>query len=472
MSIAHLIFTTTVVVFLFARFTAAAQESKPNSSAHSGQRASGLSEEDRLRMRLQFHPHDADAHKRLIKLLNDKNAFRAIVAEDTTWLNNNRSDSWALTEIVSYSENALYDPEYAIAQLRLQLSVIPRKDDPEDYDDWSDQLAGKLQKRGRPEEALPLLSEVVRLNPNEAGFWADYGDVLSVLGKKDEAAKAFRRSIDLNPSMESFHEGFAEDLLRAGDLSGAESEYRASLSIYDAQYKKGEPTDSYHSFIKGMVKIEATQGEEHALAESRMKLAHVLLLEKKYGDALLEAKAAMDADRNEFAALYLQAEVCDAKGDHDQANKIRDTAAAAIKKEAASEPGWKKNKPDMDVRVLFLNDTIWNTDSGYPAFPTEIISILEPRITTLSPFERVELARAYFAVGRVPSGKEQWEKAIASDSQIDNAVSHANLGEELVKGHASDDALPHLRRAYELDPQNTTFRMKYETTRQRAGVGQ
>jgi hypothetical protein len=52
--------------------------------------------------------------------------------------------------------------------------------------------------------------------------------------------------------------------VKSGDLDGAESEYRAALSIYDAQYKTGEPTDSYHSFIKSMVKIEAASGEEHA----------------------------------------------------------------------------------------------------------------------------------------------------------------------------------------------------------------
>ena len=311
---------------------------------HPASKASSLPTEDTLRMRLQFHPHDADAHKELIKLLDEKYAFRAIVAEDTTWLSNNRSDSWALTEIVSYSETALHDPEYAIAQLRLQLAAVPRKDDPEDFDDWSDQLAAKLQKRGRPEEALPLLSELVRLNPNEAGFWADYGDLLSALGQNADAIKAFRRSIELNPSMESFHEGFAEALVKSGDLNGAESEYRAALSIYDAQYKKGEPTDSYHSFISGMVKIEAAHGEEHALAETRMKLAHILLLDKKYDEALVQAKAALDADHNEFAAFYLQAEIYDAKGEHDQANKMRANAATTVQKEAASEAGLEEKQ--------------------------------------------------------------------------------------------------------------------------------
>jgi tetratricopeptide (TPR) repeat protein len=454
---------------LLIGYTASAQQTQSTGTKHPASKASSLPTVDTLRIRLQFHPHDADAHKQLIKLLDAKYAFRAIVAEDTTWLNNNRGDSWALTEIVSYSETALHDPECAIAQLRLQLAAVPRKDDPEDFDDWSDQLAAKLQKRGRPEEALPLLSELVRLNPNEAGFWADYGDLLSALGQHAEAIKAFRRSIEMNPSMDAFHEGLAEALVKSGDLNGAESEYRAALSIYDAQYKKGEPTDSYHSFISGMVKIEAAHGEEHALAETRMKLAHILLLDKKYDDALVQAKAALDADHNEFSALYLQAEIYDAKGDHDQARKVRENAATTIQKEAASDPSWKKNKANTDPRVLFLNDPLWNAQSGYPAFSSEIVSILEPRISSLSAFERVELASAYFALGSVASGKQQWERAVASDPQLDNAVSHSNLGEELAKAGAFDDAFPHLRKAYELDPQNTTFRMEYDAARQRLG---
>jgi hypothetical protein len=35
-------------------------------------------------MHLQVYPHDADTHKKLIRLLHEKYAFRAIVAEDRT----------------------------------------------------------------------------------------------------------------------------------------------------------------------------------------------------------------------------------------------------------------------------------------------------------------------------------------------------------------------------------------------------
>jgi len=484
----------------------------------------GLSEEDKVRIQLQRDPHNADAHKELVELLRKQNkSSRAIVVEDTNWLKNNRRDrsaSSALDEIFYLANDQLDDPEYAIAQFRLQMSAVPRHDDTREYDGWSYLLASDLEQRGRPQEALPLRSELAR-HVNNAAWWADYGHVLSMLGKREEAAKAFRRAIAfpsdgiwrIDPP-KSFHEGFAEALLRTGDLRGAESEYRASLSwLRLASGTDGnEPTDSRLSnprdlrrassqglaVILGLVKGELPYGDEALFAELRMKLAHVLLLEKKYDDALLEAKAALVADRYDFSALYLQAEIHDAKGDLGQADKIRAAAATAIQneltKELTNDPAFarrrvrnlqlleKEHRMDMDPRFLFLNDPLWNgrdsgprdgpAASGYPAFPSEIISILEPRIHSLTASEQVELAIAYFAIGRTFGAKEQWERAMASDSRADIAVGQHNLGEELVNGHAFADALPHLRRACELDPKNTTFRMDYDTIRQPAGVGQ
>ena len=124
---------------------------------------------------------------------------------------------------------------------------------------------------------------------------------------------------------------------------------------------------------------------------------------------------------------------------------------------------------EIDPRVIFLQDSLWNDRFGYPALPSEIVSILEPRLANLSPFEHVELATADFALGRTQDGKQQWEMAMASDPSINNAGGNANLGEELLRAGALDDALTHFQRAYELDPQNTTYRMEYETVRQRLG---
>src|SRR5260370_9226603 len=61
--------------------------------------------EDRLRFRLEADPHNSAAHKQLIELLRKKNDFRTIAVEDANWLNNNRTSSIALIELVSYAES-------------------------------------------------------------------------------------------------------------------------------------------------------------------------------------------------------------------------------------------------------------------------------------------------------------------------------------------------------------------------------
>jgi tetratricopeptide (TPR) repeat protein len=451
------------VILLFSQGKPSSPPARPRKPASST--TSTIALEDKLHIRLQFHPQDAASHKQLIDILKKRYAFRAIVTEDARWLRNNPNDFLALIELTSYSKAALNDPEFAIAQLRAYLGRVSRDEDPESYDNFTDQLAGELERRGRTDEALLLFAELVRLNPNEAGFWADYGDALSLLGRHSEALKALHHAIEMDPSEESLHQALAEALLNAGDLKGAETEYRAALSLYEAQ--KREPTDARQSFMSELAKGQAERHEEGYLAELHLKLAHILLLEKKYDEAVAQTKSALDADQYQFTAFYLRAQVYEANGDANAARKARDDAIAAIGKQATKEKLSGKERSEIDPRVLFLNDTLWNKESGYPAFPLEIVSILEPRIASLSTAERVALSSSYLALGRVNAAKEQWERAIAADPAADNAAGHANLGRELLKAGAVSEALPHLQRAYELDPQNVTYRTDYEMMREK-----
>jgi hypothetical protein len=87
-----------------------------------GKRTGSSPSEDSLRIRLQLNPHDAQADQQLVDLLSKKYSFRAIATEDADWLKNNPTDSVALTELISFAETALHDPEYAISQVQLSLS--------------------------------------------------------------------------------------------------------------------------------------------------------------------------------------------------------------------------------------------------------------------------------------------------------------------------------------------------------------
>jgi tetratricopeptide (TPR) repeat protein len=108
-----------------------------------------------------------------------------------------------------------------------------------------------------------------------------------------------------------------------------------------------------------------------------------------------------------------------------------------------------------------------NDDANEPAtvFPSEILAILEPRIADLTPMERVMLSDAYLDTGRTSDAVRQFDKAISTDSSFDTAVAHANIGQRLLRAKALPEALPHLQRAYELDPQNMTYMMDYQTAK-------
>jgi len=426
--------------------------------------------EDSLRIRLQFNVHDETAHKQLIALLDKRYAFRAMVAEDAQWIKNNPDDYWALTELVSYAKKALHDPEFAIMQERSFLARASRTENDQQYDITSSMLAADLVARGRPAEALEISEKLVHLNPEDSGLWADRSRILVAAGRLDDAIGSLRHSLTLDPSSEGTHDDLADLLARAGDLGEAETEYRAALSLYVAKYKNGETTNSVDSFVKRMVEIEAKSQEEHVLAQMHLKLARFLALKKKWTDAVAETQAALDADKNGFEAFYVRAQVYDAAGNPERGEKSRRMAQEAISK-LATDTKWPKEGGQLDPRLGFLIESPSDdSPARNPGFPKEVISILEPRLTNLYPLERMALAYAYLDVGRINDAMQQWDQGIAADSKLDTPAVHGNFGEALLKAHSLKEALPHLRRAYELDPQNMTYRLDYEAVKRAVGI--
>jgi Flp pilus assembly protein TadD len=285
-------------------------------------------------------------------MLEKRGAFRAAVTEQANWLRNNPTDAFSLIELTSYAKTALHDPEYAIAQERWVLDHLKRADDDEQYDRDMDALSADLDKRGRSQEALKMMDELVRLNPDDATLWADRSMPLLHLGRTREAVQSLRKSLELDPSFETIHEALADALVQSGELSAAETEYRAAVSTYNAKYKKGETTNSLDSLVKGLVNVEAAHHAEHSLAQTHLKLARVLMDQKKWGEAVSETQAALDADTNELSAHYLRAQIYDAQGDHESATKSRQAATAAITQLAKSDKGG--SEIDIDPRVVFL----------------------------------------------------------------------------------------------------------------------
>lgn len=421
--------------------------------------------EDRLRIRLQINPHDEAAHQTLIDLLHKRYSFRGVVLEDAVWIKNNPGAYLVLDELESYATAALRDPEFAITQETTFLAHAVREQDDFQYDMTKARLAGELTKRGRPEAALPLVDELIKFNPEDASLWADRAPPLLRLGRMKEAIESLRNALNGDPSSEGIHEALADALLRSGDLSAAESEYRAAISVYDAKYKKGDISSSLDSLTKKLVEIEQKNHEEHSLARKHLKLARILKMQKKWNDAVAQTKKALEVDKNGLGALFFQAQIYDAAGNPGEAAKSRQLATDSILKLSA-DSHFNNGKEKIDPRLMFLRESLFDSDSEESSFPSEIVSILEPRLATLSAYERIILADVYLDLNKFAEATKQWDQALSADPSLDNAIAHGNFGQRLLGYGRSSEALPHLKRAYELNPQNMTYRVDYERASQ------
>jgi len=413
-----------------------------------------------LRARLEMNPQDKTSHKQLIDLLKKRNAFRAIANEDSSWLQHNPDEYVVLLELISYAKAALHDPEFAIEAEETYLKNSHREDDPYYYDAAADLLANDLAARGQFDKSIEILNNIIQENPDEAGFLVDKASILTSAGRQTEAIAIFRQSIGMDANQESTHTELAKALLKGGDLAGAESEYRAALSLYKAELDA--PTDSMHTLVQSLNKVEKKFQSDHYLADVHEHLALVLMREGKYEQAIRETQAVLDADKDELSAYYLRAEIYDAEGNGQSAKESRQQADKAIASIAEAEI--KKDPSSFgDPRILFLSQGLLDSQSDSVKFSGEVIKLLVDRTSPpLTSMEHVILAEAYYDVSRVSEAKEQWDTALRLDAKLNNPVYQYQVGYALLEAHRSGDALSHLQVAYEMDPQNRTYRIDYE----------
>jgi len=80
---------------------------------------------------------------------------------------------------------------------------------------YSNLGAGRIRD-GDTEGALELLVKSIRLDPELADGWVNYGVALRRLGRPDEAESAFRRALEADPRMTSAYNNLASLLERSG----------------------------------------------------------------------------------------------------------------------------------------------------------------------------------------------------------------------------------------------------------------
>jgi tetratricopeptide (TPR) repeat protein len=183
---------------------------KVNQKQPSKKSADDGSEMLKFRFRLDNNPHDKTAHEGLIKLLRTKNAFRAELEEDGTWLKNNPNDWEAEIEMSSLADAAVDDPEFAFGVDRFILAHTKREDDDHSYDLVEFRYAFALLGRKHIEEALDLLRKETVESPEDPAVWQNLGDAQVRANHPEQAITAYKKSIALGATQEWPHEGLAK----------------------------------------------------------------------------------------------------------------------------------------------------------------------------------------------------------------------------------------------------------------------
>jgi Tfp pilus assembly protein PilF len=284
-----------------------------------------------------------------------------------------------------------------------------------------------LIKRGRSSEAISYLKAATKAKPDMADVWADLGDALIKTNQPNPGIEALRKAVDLDPSFASLHVRLGDALAGNGDLAGQETEYKAACSL-----DKNDP-------------LLANQRASHFVALAKLQIGH-----SEFGEAAANLDKALQLDPNELYAYLVRAQLLEKKGQILEAQAERKRAESAVTELMKKE---KKSSfvlvPSQPLAIFAEND------------PQETVRMLELSKEHLTSIERMMLALAYFDLGRKDEGFAQLDKFF-EDPKFNTAQAHFTFAEALKKATLNQEAKEQYRKAYEIDPENTTYRYEYE----------
>jgi adenylate cyclase len=144
-------------------------------------------------------------------------------------------------------------------------------------------------------EALAESEEALRLDPKLSEAFVSRANLLSQVGRAEEADRDFRRALDLNPGLSDAHYFFARHLVSAGRPAEAAEQFEEAARVNP---------DDYASLCLVVTVYRGLAGEERAREASRRALAAV--------------ERRLRVDPGDVRALYLGAGVRVQLGERDR----------------------------------------------------------------------------------------------------------------------------------------------------------
>lgn len=166
--------------------------------------------------------------------------------------------------------------------------------------------ARRLIENGRPLEALHVLDEARRADPEDAAIQNELGALYAALGRTGEALEALGRAAELAPDDPSYALAYGEALYRSGQAeaalpflqkASAGSSAEASLLIAGAYESLGNEASS----LEALSDYVSARPDE---VEVRILLGEKLEKMKRLDDALRAYQEGLDGTREHDALLY------------------------------------------------------------------------------------------------------------------------------------------------------------------------
>jgi len=327
---------------------------------------------------------------------------------------------------LSYMKKGQFDD--AVAQFKKALEIQP------ELADVYVNIGHSLMMSGRPKEAVEALQKEIKISPNADFAYFLLGQAHLQQKEYQKAQEYYEAAIKINPRYSNAYYGLASACAKLGDRDKAKeySESFKKLKAEERKHLKGRKIE-YDDFVETQKSAAITYINVGRMYRENGKLANA--------EELLKQAAGYDPGNVvcflELATLY-------------QISKQPAKALQMYKKISEIQPEYPVSYLVIGILSAYLN----RYDDSEEAFR---------KLITLAPRKSDgyrELARLYLKTGQnLPEAQSLAEKAVALEPV---AANYFVLGWACYTNGDNAKALPAIKRAIQLDPDNKQYPLLYK----------
>jgi tetratricopeptide (TPR) repeat protein len=287
------------------------------------------------------------------------------------------------------------------------------------------------------ELAVTYILRAIELNPNDAVYHSNLGNIYRAQGKQHEAIESCRRALAINPDLADAHNNLGASLKALGRLDEAMSCFRRALDLNPrfavAHFNLGNIYEMQDKFDEAEHAYGLALQLQPTFVDAHMNLGVVLRFRNKLDESIACFRRALELQPLNAEAYTNLGASLDSKG-------LLDEAIACHNRAIELKPELAESHNNLGIALTHLH----KLNEATAAFQ---------RALELKP----DFTEAHYNLGNVHRKAERDEPAIACYRRVlelnpQYAEVYFNLGTILEKREDEDGAIACLRRAVELSP--------------------